>query len=87
MPMHQGLPGEAHYYTLDNSMSSLLGRALLALRPSSTRVPGPFDGFVDSLVQKLENCRAGLTDEALARGPSEVESWAVLGMGIGATPT
>lgn len=76
MPMHQEHPGEAHYYTLDNSMSSLLGRAFLAIRPSSTRAPGPFDGFVDSLVQKLENCRAGLTDEALARGPSEVEAWA-----------
>ena len=67
--------GPAHY-TLEDPMSSLLGRAFLALRPASARVPGPLDGFVDSLVQKLENCRAGLTDEALARGPSEVEAWA-----------
>lgn len=76
MPMHQGLPGEAHYYTLDDFMSSLLGRAFLAFRPASARIPGPLDGFVDSLVQKLENCRAGLTDEALAKGPPEVEAWA-----------
>jgi hypothetical protein len=57
-------------------MSSLLGRAFLALRPASTRVPGPLDGFVDSLVQKLENCRPGLTDDLLAKGPPEVEAWA-----------
>ena len=57
-------------------MSSLLGRAVRAVRSDPDRVPGPLDGFVDSLVQKLENCRAGLTDEALARGPVEVEAWA-----------
>jgi hypothetical protein len=57
-------------------MSSLLGRAFLAFRPASARVPGPLDGFVDSLVQKLENCRAGLADETLARGAPDVESWA-----------
>jgi hypothetical protein len=57
-------------------MSSLLGRAFLAFRPASARVPGPLDGFVDSLVQKLENCRAGLSDETLARGAPDVEAWA-----------
>jgi hypothetical protein len=58
-------------------MSSLLGRAYRVLRPAPAGGAGPLDGFVDSLVQKLENCRAGLTDEALARGPSEVEAWAL----------
>lgn len=76
MPMHQGLRPKARYYTLDSHMSSLLGRAVRVFSPASNRVPGSFDGFVDSLVQKLENCRAGLTDEALALGPSAVESWA-----------
>jgi|GEM_PF-2327290 len=76
MPMHQGHPDEAHYYTLDDSMSSLLGRAFLAFRPASARVPGPLDGFVDSLVQKLENCRVGLTDETLTHGTVGVEAWA-----------
>jgi hypothetical protein len=71
-----GLRAEPHHYTLDRPMSSLLGRAVLALRPAATRVPGPLDGFVDSLVQKLENCRPGLTDDLLAKGPSEVEAWA-----------
>jgi hypothetical protein len=70
------LRAEPHHYTLGRSMSSPLGRAFLALRPAPARVPGPLDGFVDSLVQKLENCRAGLSDEALARGPAEVEAWA-----------
>lgn len=76
MPMHQGHPVEAHYYTLDNPMSSLLGRAFLAFRPAGVRVSGPLDGFVDSLVQKLENCRVGLSDEALAHGAAGVEAWA-----------
>jgi hypothetical protein len=57
-------------------MSSLLGRAVQAFRPASSGGPGPLDSFVDSLVQKLENCRVGLSDEALAQGPSGVESWA-----------
>ena len=76
MPMHQRGRAEPAHYTLGGPMSSLLGRAFLALRPASARVPGPLDGFVASLVQKLENCRAGLTDETLARGRPEVEAWA-----------
>ena len=76
MPMHQGHPAEARYYTLDSSMSSLLGRAVLAFRPAASGGPGPLDSFVDSLVQKLENCRVGLSDETLARGASGVEAWA-----------
>lgn len=76
MPMHQRLPAKAHYYTLDSSMSSLLGRAFQALRPAASGGPGPLDSFVDSLVQKLENCRVGLSDEALAQGPPGVEAWA-----------
>ncbi len=67
--------GPAHY-TLGAPMSSLLGRAFRAVRPVPARGRGPLDGFVDSLVQKLENCRAGLSDEALGRGPAEVEAWA-----------
>ena len=58
-------------------MGAPFGRFARALRPASAGGPGPLDGFVDSLVQKLENCRAGLTDETLARGPAEVEAWAV----------
>ena len=58
-------------------MSSLLSRAVRAFRPAASGGPGPLDSFVDSLVQKLENCRVGLSDEALARGPSDVEAWAV----------
>jgi hypothetical protein len=57
-------------------MSSFLGRAVRAFHPASPGGPKPLDGFVDSLVQKLENCRAGLTDETLARGAREVEAWA-----------
>lgn len=53
-------------------MSSLLGRAVRAIRPAASGGPGPLDSFVDSLVQKLENCRVGLSDEALAGGPSDV---------------
>jgi hypothetical protein len=68
--------GPAHY-TLGFPMSSLLGRAIRVFRPASPGGPGPLDSFVDSLVQKLENCRVGLSDEALARGPSDVEAWAV----------
>lgn len=30
-------------------------------------------GFVDSLLQMFENCRAGLTDESLRKGPEGVE--------------
>lgn len=71
-----GLRAEPHQYTLDCPMSSLLGRAFQAYRPASARVPGPLDGFVDSLVQKLENCRPGLADDLLAKGPPEVEAWA-----------
>lgn len=70
------LRAEPHDYTLGAPMSSLLGRAFPALRPVAVRVPGPLDGFVDSLVQKLENCRPGLTDELLAKGPAEVDAWA-----------
>lgn len=57
-------------------MSSFLSRAVGAIRPVSAGRAGPFDGFVDSLVQKLENCRAGLSDETVARGPAAVEAWA-----------
>ena len=82
-----GLRADPGHYTLGGPMSSLLGRAFPALRPASARLPGPLDGFVDSLVQKLENCRTnmplgttwrrpGLTDDLLAKGPSEVEAWA-----------
>ena len=57
-------------------MSSLLGRAVRVLRPGSPAGPGPLDSFVDSLVQKLENCRVGLSDETLSGGPAGVEAWA-----------
>ena len=58
-------------------MSSLLGRAVRAIRPAASGGPGPLDSFVDSLVQKLENCRVGLPDETLARGAPAVEAWAL----------
>ena len=76
MPMHQGHPAEAHYYSLDSPMRSLLGRAVQAFRPAASGGPGPLDSFVDSLVQKFENCRVGLSDETLAKGACGVEAWA-----------
>lgn len=50
-------------------MSTLLGRALAALGPP--RAPRAFDGFVDTLLQSFENRRAGLSDDAIARGGAE----------------
>jgi hypothetical protein len=32
---------------------------------------GPLEGFVDSLLQKFENCRAGLSDEVIRTGGAE----------------
>jgi hypothetical protein len=32
---------------------------------------GPLEGFVDSLLQKFENCRAGLSDEVIQAGGAE----------------
>ncbi len=37
----------------------------------ASRPPRALDGFVDALLQKFENCRAGLTDEAMAQGGAE----------------
>jgi hypothetical protein len=54
-------------------VTSLLGRAAAALR-----TPGPppaLDGFVGALLQTFENCRAGLADEAVARGASGAEAF------------
>ncbi len=35
------------------------------------RVPPALDGFVDSVLQKFENCRAGLDDAAISRGDAD----------------
>ncbi len=50
-------------------MPGPLQRAFAVLRPP--RGPGALDGFVDSLVQSFENCRAGLTEEAIRAGGAE----------------
>ncbi len=47
---------------------SVLRRLLRLLSPGRPRDQRVLEGFVDSLLQTFENCRAGLTDEVLA-GP------------------
>jgi hypothetical protein len=53
-------------------MSSLVGRMSRLLSGGSGPAPSVLDGFVDSLLQKFENCRAGLTDESLRLGSPAV---------------
>lgn len=50
-------------------MPGPLQRALARLRPP--RGPRALDGFVDSVVQSFENCRSGLSEEAIRRGGAE----------------
>jgi len=47
-------------------MAGPLKRALAVLGPRGA--PRALDGFVDSLVQSFENCRDGLSDDAIRRG-------------------
>jgi len=47
-------------------MAGPLQRALAVLGPRGA--PRALDGFVDSLVQSFENCRDGLSDDAIRRG-------------------
>lgn len=53
-------------------MRSVAGRWL---RPSAKGARGPIDGFMDSLVQTFENCRNGLSDEAVTMGPDAVAAY------------
>lgn len=48
-------------------MRSILRRILDLLVSEKARPIGMFAGFVDSLLQKFENCRGGLSDETLRR--------------------
>ncbi len=50
-------------------MPGPLRRAFAILRPP--RGTGALDGFVDSLVQSFENCRSGLSEEAIRAGGAE----------------
>lgn len=55
-------------------MTTTLDRILRLLSPSRPRAGGRvLDGFVDSLLQTFENCRAGLSDETLRAGNDAVE--------------
>lgn len=57
-------------------MSATLDRILRLLSPSRPRAGGRvLDGFVDSLLQTFENCRAGLSDETLRAGNEAVEAY------------
>ncbi len=55
--------GTAGHIVYWPSMPGLFQRALAVFRPR--RVPQALDGFVDSLIQSFENCRAGLGDDAV----------------------
>lgn len=57
-------------------MKAAFARALAVLARGDGDGPAPLDGFVDSLIQTFENCRVGLTPEALA-DPASVESFFV----------
>jgi hypothetical protein len=50
-------------------MPGLFQRTMAAFRPR--RAPQALGGFVDSLIQSFENCRDGLTDEAIRAGRAE----------------
>jgi hypothetical protein len=50
-------------------MPGPLQRAFALFR--QPRGPRALDGFVDSLVQSFENCRSGLSEEAIRRGGAE----------------
>ncbi len=53
----------------------MTSRVLALLGWSAPRGRQTLDGFVDSLLQMFENCRAGLSDEALRSGPTRVEGF------------
>ena len=53
-------------------MSATLDRILRLLSPGRPRTGRVLDGFVDSLLQTFENCRAGLSDETLSAGNDAV---------------
>ena len=52
-------------------MHATIGRILALLARGDDPAPPLFDGFLDSLLQKFENCRAGLPDGAAAAGGDE----------------
>ena len=56
-------------------MNPTVGRILSLLARGSAPVVPMLDGFVDSLLQKFENCRHGLKDEALRGAPGFVEGF------------
>lgn len=56
-------------------MNALAARIFSLLARGVPSSPPALDGFVDSLVQKFENCRSGLTDEVLRGKPAGVEEF------------
>ncbi|KAA0252763.1 hypothetical protein FBQ97_16995 [Acidobacteria bacterium ACD] len=56
-------------------MNPTVGRILSLLARGSAPAVPTLDGFVDSLLQKFENCRQGLKDEALGGAPGPVETF------------
>lgn len=49
-------------------MNATFGRILALLARGDHPAPPAFDGFLDSLLQKFENCRPGLPDDVAAAG-------------------
>ena len=49
-------------------MKATFGRILALLARGDDPAPPAFDGFLDSLLQKFENCRPGLPDGVVAEG-------------------
>jgi hypothetical protein len=56
-------------------MSAALGLFRRLFARGAPRGSLALDGFVDSLLQKFENCRPGLTDETIEKGPAAVEKF------------
>lgn len=54
-------------------MSAILGKILTLLVRGAPAPGESLDGFVDSLLQELENCRPGLSDDVIERGGEEAE--------------
>ena len=58
---------------LSPTVTSLMERALRLLGTGGAGRGQMLGGFVDSLLQMFENCRPGLSDETLRKGPEGVE--------------
>lgn len=54
-------------------MNTILGKILTLLVRGAPASGESLDGFVDSLFQKFEDCRPGLSDDKIGRGREEAE--------------